>query len=431
MHYHSPAAYRYLRDKFDKNLPCESTFCKWFSESNLKCSPGILSEAIQSLQGVVEKAKSEDKEIFGSLSFDEISIRKHIQWIHESKRWSGFITHGQLTDQSKLPVANNILVFMITIPEMCVSIPVAYYAINKLNADEKMILLQNVLPELTRIGLKITNITFDGLAANLSLCRKLGCSFDLENPKSYFINEFDDSKIFILLDPCHMLKLLRNSLGDLDCIDDPQLGQIKWSYFVSLERFRENSKFVTHRFTKKHRNRMNVRLAAQTFSIAVATSMTHLLQTGKSEFQGCESTINFISKTDKMFNIMNTERIENNCVFKSALNQNNALEVFQFLDEMLEYLKSLKFKTKLCIQSRRKTGFLGFFINITTIKQMYAEYILTQKLQSLPFFYLSQDPLETFFSRIRSNLLGRNDHPTIQQSNSSSPPLENFRSIMK
>lgn len=111
---------------------------------------------------------------------------------------------------------------------------------------------------------------------------------------------------------------------------------------------------------------------------------------------------------------MNTKRINNDQIFKSALNPNNANEIFEFFDEMVDYLKSLKFKKKYCIMSRRKTGFLGLYLNMFSIKQMYFELVTSKCLQSLAIFFHSQDPLESFFSRIRA-LNGANDNPTQQQ----------------
>lgn len=322
------------------------------------------------------------------------------------------------SDDNKLRVANNVLVFMATVLDFEVSIPIAYYAINSLKADQKEELLHEILAELFRIGIKVANITFDGLAANLRLCERLGCSLDIDNPKPYFVNSFDGSKIFIIFDPVHMIKLIRNSLGDLDYIQDPQLGHIKWSHFVSLEEFRVHNKFMAHRLTKRHiqyyRNKMNVRLAIQTFSNAVGTSMEYLKQVGIPNFGDSTATINFVKKLNTIIDIMNTKRINNNRIFKSALNPINANEVFEFFDEMIVYLKALKFKTKYCIQSRRKTGFLGLYLNMFSIKQMYLEFITSKNLQSLAIFYHSQDPLETFFSRIRA-LNGSNDNPTQQQ----------------
>ncbi|KYN37512.1 hypothetical protein ALC56_08113 [Trachymyrmex septentrionalis] len=54
----------------------------------------------------------------------------------------------------------------------------------------------------------------------------------------YFINSLssmEKKKIFVLLDPCHMLKLIRNLLfGKLQVIVDGDGNIIKWSF---LEKF--------------------------------------------------------------------------------------------------------------------------------------------------------------------------------------------------
>lgn len=414
----SPAAFRYVRDKFNKTLPCPSTFRKWYAESNLKCSPGILIEAMKTLKGMVDEANQTGRKIFVSLSFDEMAIRRHVQWLHEKKVWSGYIHVGKCLQNNKLPIASNVLVFMATILESNVSIPVAYYPIISLDSNEKREVLMEVVKELTKIGVGITNIVFDGLQTNFSMVHALGCSFSSENFKTFFVNPYNNSKIYVLLDACHMLKLIRNALGDLKSITDPIHGKIQWLFFERLEKFRTVSKFVTHRFNKRHiqyfRNRMNVRLATQTFSNAVATSMLHLLKIGVQQFQYCSATIKFILKMNTIFDIMNTKRVDAEQNFKSALNADNASEIFSFFDDMIPYLKSLKFKTKSCIDSKRKTGFLGFLINMHSVKQMYNDYVCSGLLSCLALFYHSQDTLETFFGRIRS-LLGANDNPTLQQ----------------
>lgn len=110
---------------------------------------------------------------------------------------------------------------------------------------------------------------------------------------------------------------------------------------------------------------------------------------------------------------MNTQCVKND-VFKSALNPDNSEAVFSLYNQIQQYLTSLKFNRKFCVDSRRKTGYVGFLINMISIKHLYEEYVLSGILPFLPTFYLTQDPLESFFSRVRS-LLGSNDNPTIQQ----------------
>lgn len=262
LHYHSPAGYKFLRKKFNNTLPSPKTFNKWFSNRSLKCPPGIFKESIQTLSKLASDSKEKNQQIFCSLSFDEFAIRQHVQWEHETKKLLGYIHYGK-AEGEKLPIAKNILVFMATVLNQNVSIPIAYYPITTLDGEGKYDLLLKIITNLTQIGLNITNIVFDGLASNLNACKHIGCSLNVAEPKTYFENQINHPKIFILFDPCHMIKLIRNTLGDLGSIKDDELGSIDWSYFKKIEEHRTKSKLVTHRFNKRHiqyfRKRMNVR----------------------------------------------------------------------------------------------------------------------------------------------------------------------------
>lgn len=418
---HSPRCYKYIREKFDNTLPHPRTLTKWYSNSDCNAEPGILHESLQALASKANDLAEEGKPLLASLCFDEMAIRQHIQYDHGQKKWFGYIQYGKTDEDGKVPIAKNILVYMVTFES--VSIPIAYYAITSLDACEKKILLIEILTVLHQIGVKVINLTFDGLKSNKAMCELLGASLDPDDPYPFFEHPVDGSLICLMLDNCHMLKLLRNSLGDLKTINDSARGKIEWKYFESLEFLRVNSKFVVTSLTKRHiqfdRNRMNVRLAAQTLSNSVAAAMSHLMESGNAEFKDAKPTIHFVEQVNTLFDIMNTKRIRGNGYdFRSALNPNNADTVFKFFDEVAKYLKSLRFTRKLCIKSRRSTGFIGYLINMTSIRFMYQEYVLSGALTSLPTFYLSQDPLESFFSRLRS-LNGNNDNPTVQQVKSS------------
>lgn len=428
---HSPKAYRYVRTKFGKTLPSPSTLAKWFAKSDCNGEPGILPEAIKTLSSAAQAMNNEGKPFLCALSFDEIAIRKHVQYDHQKKQWYGYIKYRKKDNNGKLPIANNALVFMVTSLNSGSSIPIAYYPIKSLDAAEKRDLLVNILSELSKIQVKVTNITFDGLSSNLAACEMLEASFDPRNPIPFIRHPVDRSKVYIILDPCHMIKLVRNSLGDLKKIVDPSRGSIEWKYFEKLENARVNHRFVTHRLNKRHlqyaRNRMNVRLAAQTFSKAVSASMQYLEQIGDPNFGNSGATSHFTKMMNDLFDTMNTKCVKND-VFKSALNSDNSEAVFSLYNQLQPYLLSLKFSRKICVDSRRKTGFVGFLINMVSVRHLYEEYVLTGSLPYLPTFYLTQDPLESFFSRVRS-LLGSNDNPTTQQLKSSIRKLLFFNEV--
>lgn len=87
---------------------------------------------------------------------------------------------------------------------------------------------------------------------------------------------------------------------------------------------------------------------------------------------------------------------------------------FVFLNDMVAYIELLELSGKKVITSRNKTGFVGFLINIESLKLIYRDYIQTKCINRLPTLRLSQDFLESFFGRLRS-LLGSNNQPTEEQ----------------
>jgi len=59
------------------------------------------------------------------------------------------------------------------------------------------------------------SLMFDGTNVNLSICTNLSTQFKIgEYFTLYFSHPITKEKNFCFLDPCHMLKLVRNTLGD-------------------------------------------------------------------------------------------------------------------------------------------------------------------------------------------------------------------------
>lgn len=371
--------------------------------------------------------KSEGKELLCSLSLDEINIRRHVQWCDSRKKFLGLITYGKKDNNDQIPVARNVLVFMITSINTKFSIPVAYYFIKCLNSLEKSILIKSVISAITDVGTKIVSITFDGLSSNLSSCELLGASFSTENMKLFIENPIDNNKIFILLDACHMVKLLRNYLGGEKVLKVNPEEKIEWKYFECLEKFRAKKNLVTNKLTKKHiqwyRSKMNVALAVQLFSNSVAESMILLRNRGYKDFADCDPTVKFVRTVNNLFDVLNSKDINLENDFKSAIHPATADKVFTFFKETIQYFGTIKIKNQNVLKSRRRMGFKGLHINMLNIEEIYKAYVLTGQLNYLPTFYLSQDLLESFFGRIRS-LNGNNDNPTASQFTSA------FRKIM-
>lgn len=68
-----------------------------------------------------------------------------------------------------------------------------------------------VINRLGEIGVEIASLTLDGLKTNFSMCESLGVNFD---GRAFIKDPLDNNrKIYVFLDPPHMLKLARNCMG--------------------------------------------------------------------------------------------------------------------------------------------------------------------------------------------------------------------------
>lgn len=178
----------------------------------------------------------------------------------------------------------------------------------------------------------------------------------------------------------------------------------------------------THKMTQAHinfhRDVMRVSLAAQTFSSSSALSMQFQRDINNPDFKDVDGTIEFTFRTDKLFNILNSDTHRADDRFKSAITTETCAEIISFLDDTSDYYKRLTLEpfNKPIIKSTLKMGFKGFLIDIANLKNIYVQLVQTHKLQEFPVRRICQCSLESFFSRCRSySKLGSNTNPTVQQ----------------
>lgn len=161
-----------------KSLPHPETIQKWYRKLN--GTPGITQEAVNTLARKVHEAKSKNKNLYFSLSIDE--IKRQIDW--DGTKYIGFVNLRTDIDSDELPEANYALVFMVT----CINhfkIPVAYYFIHSLNGAERANLLKQCLIVLHEVNIHIVSVTVDGAASNISMLN-MGANLSINNLVSYF-----------------------------------------------------------------------------------------------------------------------------------------------------------------------------------------------------------------------------------------------------
>jgi hypothetical protein len=83
-------------------------------------------------------------------------------------------------------------------------IPVTYFLLNSLSAEERANLIKGCLVMLHNVGVKIISLTFDGTATNFSADNVLGGGLRINSLKTHFLHPCISKEVFVILDACHM-----------------------------------------------------------------------------------------------------------------------------------------------------------------------------------------------------------------------------------
>lgn len=147
----------------------------------------------------------------------------------------GFVDLGQGNNDGQCQEeAKEALVFLVVGVRSPWKIPLAYFLIKGMSGQGQKQLLLHALELLHNINIRVTSVTMDGHATNVSMCKLLGCSFVPQNIKSWFTDPASGRDIVVFFDACHMLKLARNMLEDYKLLKSDQ-GKISWEYIKSLQ----------------------------------------------------------------------------------------------------------------------------------------------------------------------------------------------------
>ena len=254
----------------------------------------------------------------------------------------------------------------------------------------------------------------------------LGCDFsNLDDMVTTFPHPKSQEKIAVFLDPCHMLKLIRNCLGEQNILFDSENKSIEWKFISSLHDVQKKEGLhLGNKIKASHiqffKQKMKVSLATQTLSDSVADAIEFCSKKLQlEEFYGCEATVKFIKIFNKLFDIFNSRSVKQ-LPHKRAVYKGNMDETIEFLKEADMYLNSLRirpkksFLTECCLLSNRRTGFLGFKICVLSLLHLIESLLKNDLIEFFPLYRLSQDHLELFFSAVRF-MGGANNNPNARQ----------------
>lgn len=275
LNFYSPKAYIFLREKFNNSLPHPKTLSKWYKTVN--GAPGFTEEALNVLKIKAEEANLKNYQIICNLVIDEMSIRKQVEFT--GKKCTGYVTTGANVE-GDITEAKEAFVLMLVCLNGEWKVPIGYFFTNGLNSKEKASVITKALEFVHNTNVIVSSITFDGALSNINMAVHLGV--DLTNPdnlKTYFPHPVTGDKVCVFLDPSHMLKLIRNCLGTYKEIQNGNGETIRWRYFEDLVKVQVTEGWHAENKLKERRiewerEKMKVKLAAQTFSRSVADALT-------------------------------------------------------------------------------------------------------------------------------------------------------------
>jgi len=412
LNFYSAKAYNIVRETFDMCWPHPKSLSKWYRSVN--GNPGFSAEA---LEAVTKRSESLGA-VLCAVVVDEMAIRRQVEW--DGNSYVGFVDIGADVDDDSLPVAKEALVFMAVSVNERWKVPFGYFLFDGLNADERANLLSTCVSKLYECHAHVLSVTFDGSSSNLAMVKKLGCKLNSLTPTTTFAHPADNTRqIAVLLDPCHMLKLMRNMLADKGFLIDENGDEVRWEYVVKLEQLQSREGLrAGNRLTQRHINwtkqKMKVNFAAQTLSSSAADALEFCRDDlGLSNFENCAGTVRFIRLINRALDSRNLLAKG----YKSPLRVTNEGFWRPFVNEARSYLWELRLSSgeRVC-ESNRKTGVIGLITCLTSLCFLFDKlvscpsaalaYLLTDKF--------SQDHIELFFCAVRRRG-GWNNNPTVRQ----------------
>lgn len=306
IYFYSPKAYEFLRKTL--NLPCERMLRKMMAENSVEA--GFVEQAFDFLKNETSDCL---KDV--GLIIDGMSIRSQVSVDHKKNSVRGYVDYGKAADElgityDKSILATEMLAFQIVSYSDKFKLPIAHFFIKGISAENQSKLIDEAIKKLANVNVIVRSVTCDGTQTNFRTLELLGCNFQKDgSPVTHFKYPMRDSNVYAIMDPCHMLKLCRNSFAETEI--NSENGQISFKYIEQMNKLQEDEglKFA-NKLSRNHVNYKNkkvkVSLAAQTISSGVADAINYLRESGYKQFAGSETICEFIRTFDMLFDMTNS-----------------------------------------------------------------------------------------------------------------------------
>lgn len=177
-------------------------------------------------------AKAKFQPLLCSLKIYERAIKKHVEF--DGEQMIGFVDLGTGIQDDTSSLATEALVFMVITLNGSWKVPMGYFMINGLKGSERANLVQQCTMKLHYVGVTVVSLTCDGPSCHFFMLKALGASMDPSNLEPSFKHTSDPSRRrHVLLNVCHMLKLVRNTLRECGIIKDEEGAMVEWAFTLA------------------------------------------------------------------------------------------------------------------------------------------------------------------------------------------------------
>ncbi len=383
--YHtSPKCYYMLQQIF--TLPSKRTLQKIMQDIDIR--PGF-NEAI--LQAVADKVQTmPEQHKLCAIIFDEMSIKEKLTYDRRTDSVEGVMDHGSFGRGNMM--ANHAGVFMVRGLVKKWKQPIGYIMNNgPLKNHDLKTLTMECIDKVSEAGLIPKVLICDQGSNNTSMVASLGVTVT----KPYF--EHDHKRMYVMYDPPHLVKNIRNNLQKSGFLHNGV--PIKWDYIKQLHDYQASRNIkLAPKLTWKHVDlpafsKMKVSLATQVLSHSVASAIATMVDTGQFPQEAMDTAI-FLERFDCLFNVFNSQRINNANKFKRALREGSGhLSFLEETFDWLGYLESGSGRVLNCVE--------GWKLSIRSLMLLWEELRTQHEVKFLLTNRCNQDCIENFFSIIR------------------------------
>ena len=151
----------------------------------------------------------------------------------------GYVDVGSGNIDDSTPVASDALLLMVVAVNESWKLAIGYFLVDGMSGQERA-----NLHRLHAVGVRTVSLTCDGPSCHFSMMLALGANLSMDDMNPSFPHPADQMlRVYVILDVCHMLKLLRNSFADGGILKTSDDDSIKWQYIEDLNKSQETEGF--------------------------------------------------------------------------------------------------------------------------------------------------------------------------------------------